>query len=310
MPTNIRPMSSSQGAGRKRIILGVTGASGAWFARRTLAMLEADARVEEIHLVISGSGLRLLRDELDLEVSKSAEIPAALAGRPTPKTEYLLDSDIGASIASGSYAVDGMVVIPCTTGCLAQIAAGISDTLIERAADVCLKQSCKLILAVRDAPFNRIHLENMLRAQAAGIPVCLTVTHVDALVLARRGFNHSINYRSVVVLGTATLVEGGEKLDALHAFSEHVVPGRWDEARRPAEQELKATWILSLPLTEASAKVRSGPPEDEREDAGLPVWGGVVPIHLAAEPPIPDAHAGDAVPYAWPRVHDGRLGAP
>ena len=84
------------------------------------------------------------------------------------KTEYLLDSDIGASIASGSYSVDGMVVIPCTTGCLAQIASGISDTLIERAADVCLKQGRKLILAVRDAPFNRIHLENMLRAQLAG----------------------------------------------------------------------------------------------------------------------------------------------
>jgi 4-hydroxy-3-polyprenylbenzoate decarboxylase len=91
-----------------------------------------------------------------------------LAAHSTRKTEYLRDSDIGASIASGSYAVEGMVVIPCTTGCLAQIAAGISDTLIERAADVCLKQRRQLILAVRDAPFNRIHLENMLRAQLAG----------------------------------------------------------------------------------------------------------------------------------------------
>jgi 4-hydroxy-3-polyprenylbenzoate decarboxylase len=161
-------MSSSQVTRGKRIILGVSGASGAVFARRTLQMLEAEARVEKIHLVVSGSGLKLLRDELDLDVSKSAKIPAALAGRPTRKTEYLLDSDIGASIASGSYVVDGMVVIPCTTGCLAQIAAGISDTLIERAADVCLKEGRKLILAVRDAPFNRIHLENMLRAQAAG----------------------------------------------------------------------------------------------------------------------------------------------
>jgi 4-hydroxy-3-polyprenylbenzoate decarboxylase len=161
-------MSSSQVTRGKRIILGVSGASGAVFARRTLQMLEAEARVEKIHLVISGSGLKLLRDELDLDVSKSAKIPTALAGRPTHKTEYLLDSDIGASIASGSYVVDGMVVIPCTTGCLAQIAAGISDTLIERAADVCLKEGRKLILAVRDAPFNRIHLENMLRAQAAG----------------------------------------------------------------------------------------------------------------------------------------------
>jgi 4-hydroxy-3-polyprenylbenzoate decarboxylase len=138
------------------------------FARRTLQLLEADARVEKIHLVISGSGLKLLRDELDLDVSKSAQIASALADSPTHKTEYLLDSDIGASIASGSYSVQGMVVIPCTTGCLAQIAGGISDTLIERAADVCLKQGVKLILAVRDAPFNRIHLENMLRAQAAG----------------------------------------------------------------------------------------------------------------------------------------------
>jgi 4-hydroxy-3-polyprenylbenzoate decarboxylase len=153
---------------KKRIILGVTGASGALFARRTLQILEADTRVEKIHLVISGSGLKLLRDELDLDVSKSTQIASALAARPTQKTEYLLDSDIGASIASGSYAVEGMVVIPCTTGCLAQIASGISDTLIERAADVCLKQSRRLILAVRDAPFNRIHLENMLRAQLAG----------------------------------------------------------------------------------------------------------------------------------------------
>lgn len=173
-------MTSSMAGGKKRIILGVSGASGAVFARRTLQMLEADARVEKIHLVISGSGLKLLRDELDVHVSKSAKIPAALAAHATRKTEYLLDSDIGASIASGSYVVEGMVVIPCTTGCLAQIAAGISDTLIERAADVCLKEGRKLILAVRDAPFNRIHLENMLRAQAAGaviFPIIPTYYH-------------------------------------------------------------------------------------------------------------------------------------
>jgi len=155
-------------AGKKTVILGVTGASGALFARRVLQMLESDAKVARIHLVISGSGLKLLRDELDLDVSKTARIPAALAGGPARKTEYLLDSDIGACIASGSYLVDGMVVIPCTTGCLAQIAGGISSTLIERAADVCLKERRPLVLAVRDAPFNRIHLENMLRAQAAG----------------------------------------------------------------------------------------------------------------------------------------------
>jgi 4-hydroxy-3-polyprenylbenzoate decarboxylase len=133
-----------------------------------LQILEADPRVEKVHLVISGSGLKLLRDELDLDVSKSVKIPSVLAGKSTRKTEYLLDSDVGASIASGSYNVDGMVVIPCTTGSMAQIAAGVSETLIERAADVCLKQRRPLILAVRDTPFNRIHLQNMLRAHEAG----------------------------------------------------------------------------------------------------------------------------------------------
>jgi len=161
-------MGGSKASAGKRIVLGVTGASGAVFARHTLRMLEADARVEKIHLVISGSGLKLLREELGVAVSKSVALPGALAGRTTRKTEYLLDSDVGAAIASGTCPVSGMVVIPCTTGCLAQIAAGISDTLIERAADVCLKEGRMLILAVRDAPFNRIHLENMLRAQAAG----------------------------------------------------------------------------------------------------------------------------------------------
>jgi 4-hydroxy-3-polyprenylbenzoate decarboxylase len=153
---------------KKILIVGVTGASGAVFARRTLQMLEADARVGKVHLVISGAGLKVLRDELDLDVSKSAGVPARLVGRPAAKIEYLLDSDVGASVASGSYPVDGMVVIPCTTGCLAQIANGISSTLIERAADVCLKEGRKLILALRDTPLSRVHLENMLRAQAAG----------------------------------------------------------------------------------------------------------------------------------------------
>ena len=164
-------MPREKSSARKTIILGVTGASGAVFARGMLALLEADARVGRIHLVISGSGMKVLRAELDLEVSESARIPAALAGGPARKTEYLLDSDIGASIASGSYRVDGMVVIPCTTGCLAQIANGISSTLIERAADVCLKENHKLILAIRDTPFSRVHLENMLRAHSAGAEI-------------------------------------------------------------------------------------------------------------------------------------------
>lgn len=134
-------------------------------------MLEADARLGKIHLVISGSGLKVLREELNLDVSNSAAIPALLAGGRTRKTVYLLDSDIGASIASGSYPVDGMVVIPCSMGCLAQVAHGVASTLIERAADVCLKERRKLILALRDTPLSRVHLENMLRAHDAGAEI-------------------------------------------------------------------------------------------------------------------------------------------
>ncbi|HEX5482124.1 MAG TPA: UbiX family flavin prenyltransferase [Terriglobia bacterium] len=155
----------------KSLIIGVTGASGALFARCALQMLESDGRVGKIHLVISGSGLKVLREELRLDISKSTDVPAKLLGRPGRKTVYLHDSDIGASIASGSYPVDGMLVIPCSTGCLAQIAHGISSTLIERAADVCLKEKRRLILAVRDTPFSRIHLKNMLAAQEAGAEI-------------------------------------------------------------------------------------------------------------------------------------------
>jgi flavin prenyltransferase len=161
-------MPDTANEGGKRIVLAVTGASGAVLARRSLQMLEADRRVAEICLVISGSGLKVLRQELGLDAGKSSAIPSLLAGHSVKKTSYLLDSDVGASIASGSYPVDGMLVIPCTTGCLAQIANGISSTLIERTADVCLKEGRKLILALRDTPFSRVHLENMLRAQQAG----------------------------------------------------------------------------------------------------------------------------------------------
>lgn len=155
----------------KTVVIGVTGASGSVFARRMLQMLERDERVGKIHLVVSGAGLKVLREELGLDVSKSASIPAALADGPAAKTEYLLDSDIGASIASGSCRVDGMVIIPCSTGCLAQVAHGISSTLIERAADVCLKEGRKLVLAIRDTPLSRVHLCNMLQAQEAGAEI-------------------------------------------------------------------------------------------------------------------------------------------
>ena len=131
-------------------------------------------------------------------------------------------------------------------------------------------------------------VSRMLRTLAGGVPVCVTVTLLDGLVLARSVFNHSMNYRSVVVLGTATPVEGDEKAGALQTIAEHVAPGRWQEARAPNATELKATLVLSLPLDEASAKVRTGPPVDDDPDYALPHWAGVLPLALAAGSPVPD----------------------
>ena len=129
----------------------------------------------------------------------------------------------------------------------------------------------------------------MLRVVSAGLNVCLTVTLVDGLVLARSVFNHSMNYRSVVALGNAAIVdEPGEKLAALRAFTEKLIPGRWNDARQPNEQELKATSILRLPLTEVSAKVRVGGVEDDAEDYALQVWAGIVPLRLVADAPVRD----------------------
>jgi uncharacterized protein len=129
----------------------------------------------------------------------------------------------------------------------------------------------------------------MLRNLDQGIAVCVTVTLLDGLVLARSIFNHSMNYRSVVVLGTAVAVEDpSEKLQALRALSEHILPGRWDEARQPNERELKATLVMRLPITEFSAKVRIGPPIDNEEDYSFPTWAGVVPLQMVAGSPIND----------------------
>jgi nitroimidazol reductase NimA-like FMN-containing flavoprotein (pyridoxamine 5'-phosphate oxidase superfamily) len=129
----------------------------------------------------------------------------------------------------------------------------------------------------------------MLRALKEGIPVCATVTLLDGLVLARSAFHHSMNYRSVVIVGTAReVVDRDEKLRALEAIVEHVVPGRSVEARKPNEGELKATSILMLPISEASAKVRSGGPLDDEEDYDLPVWAGVLPLRLTPGEPQPD----------------------
>ncbi|MDQ3012154.1 MAG: pyridoxamine 5'-phosphate oxidase family protein [Acidobacteriota bacterium] len=129
----------------------------------------------------------------------------------------------------------------------------------------------------------------MLRAVSGGIPVCVTVTLMDGLVLARSAFHHSINYRSVVIFGNATLVEDEEgKLAALAALTEHMVPGRWAEVRPPTAQELKATIVLALPLVEVSAKVRTGPPKDDKEDYTLPVWAGELPMQIITRAPIND----------------------
>jgi nitroimidazol reductase NimA-like FMN-containing flavoprotein (pyridoxamine 5'-phosphate oxidase superfamily) len=133
----------------------------------------------------------------------------------------------------------------------------------------------------------------MLRTLGQGIDVCATVTLIDGLVLARSAFHHSMNYRSVVVFGDARVVDDPEeKLDALRALSEHMIPGRWVDVREPNERELQLTTVLSLPLTEASAKVRTGPPLDDEEDYELDVWAGVVPLRLVAESPIDDPRLG------------------
>jgi uncharacterized protein len=132
----------------------------------------------------------------------------------------------------------------------------------------------------------------MLRSLLNGIEVCVTVTLIDGLVLARSAFHHSMNYRSVVIFGTANIVKDQEeKLEALRAFTEHVVPGRWAEVRQPSHQELQGTLVLSLPLTEASAKVRTGPPLDDEADYSLPVWAGVLPLQLVASNAIADARS-------------------
>jgi nitroimidazol reductase NimA-like FMN-containing flavoprotein (pyridoxamine 5'-phosphate oxidase superfamily) len=132
-------------------------------------------------------------------------------------------------------------------------------------------------------------VSRMLRVLSSGIDVCVTVTLVDGLVLARSAFHHSMNYRSVVIFGRASLLEQREaKLAALFAFSEQVIPGRWNDVREPTEAELKATTVLSLPLVEVSAKVRTGPPLDDEEDYAMGVWAGVLPLKIAAGSPVND----------------------
>jgi hypothetical protein len=176
---------------------------------------------------------------------------------------------------------------------------------------------CHVSFAVEGQPFviptgyARVHdqllihgsqVSRMLRTLAQGVDVCVAVTLVDGLVLARSAFHHSVNYRSVVIFGHAAAIdEPAAKLAALFAFSEHVVPGRWNDVRQPTEQELKATTVLSLPLLEVSAKVRTGPPIDDEEDYELNVWAGVIPLRLIAGEPLSDPRLPEGIappPYA------------
>jgi hypothetical protein len=133
----------------------------------------------------------------------------------------------------------------------------------------------------------------MLKALATGVEACLAVTLVDGLVLARSAIHHSMNYRSVVLFGTATVVEDqAEKQAVLEAVSEHVIPGRWNDVRRPTKEELVGTYVISIPIAEASAKVRTGPPLDDEPDYELPIWAGVIPLLLSPAEAIPDPKLG------------------
>lgn len=144
----------------------------------------------------------------------------------------------------------------------------------------------------------------MLKTLREGVPVCVTVTLLDGLVMARSAFHHSMNYRSVVVFGTARVVESEEeKTSALRAFTDHVAPARWNEVRPPNPQELNATLVLSLRLDEASAKVRTGPPVDDEEDYLLPVWAGVIPLAVNAGEVVPDPRLPAGTPLS-PSLED------
>ena len=152
----------------KVVSIGVTGASGALLARTALRMLEADSRVERVHLIVTEAGQRLLAQELGVAYPDAKQAPSVIAGTRTEKIDLLANKDIGASIASGSYVIDGMAVIPCSAGTLASIANGTSEDLLARAADVCLKERRTLVLCLRETPLNRVHLSNMLRASETG----------------------------------------------------------------------------------------------------------------------------------------------
>jgi nitroimidazol reductase NimA-like FMN-containing flavoprotein (pyridoxamine 5'-phosphate oxidase superfamily) len=147
----------------------------------------------------------------------------------------------------------------------------------------------------------------MLNSLAQGIEVCVTVTLIDGLVLARSAFHHSVNYRSAMLFGTASVVaDPGEKLRALHCLMDHAIKGRWEETRSPTAAELARTLVLALPIDEASAKVRTGPPLDDEEDYSLPFWAGVLPLAMTALEPVADSRLAPGIlPPAYTKCYKG-----
>lgn len=152
----------------KSITVGISGASGVIYAQRLLMQLEASAEVGRINLVVSGPARRVMNDELDITATNDEELLAALIGRASTKTVIFHAGDIGAAIASGSYPVDGMVIVPCSAATLGVLASGAARNLLHRAADVCLKEERRLIIVLRETPLSLIHLENMLKLKQAG----------------------------------------------------------------------------------------------------------------------------------------------
>lgn len=203
---------------------------------------------------------------------------------PTPRTRVVREAHRGVYDRQTAYAIldEGFL---CHVGFSVEGQPFVIPTLYGRQGDS---------LFLHGSAASR-----MLRQMKQSLPVCVTVTLVDGLVLARSIFNQSMNYRSVVVLGKATLVDDpGGKREALRLFSEHVIPGRWADVRPPNERELKQTSVLRLPIEEFSSKVRTGPPVDDEEDYSFPTWAGVVPLEMKSGDPIADERvpAGQAVP--------------
>ena len=138
----------------------------------------------------------------------------------------------------------------------------------------------------------------MMMAAGEGVPICITVTHLDGIVLARSAFHHSMNYRSVVVFGEAHEVEPDQKNHALYVISEQILKDRWEESRQPSEKELKATTVLAVKINEASAKIRTGPPSDDKADYELPIWAGVIPMETVYREPLTDPDLTVGIPIA------------